>query len=127
MHTIFLCSVLFLNCYPVTFLSIHYFILVLILSRCTASKYLVINSFAKPKFFSFLKSPFQNFIPSVGLQDGDIIIFFVCTDLIRQVSSVGPSKVINSSSTWFICSRSVAKAVINSCCGIFIPPDQVIQ
>lgn len=34
------------------------------------------------QFIAFGESPFQNTVPAIGLQDGDIVIFFVLADML---------------------------------------------
>jgi len=44
---------------------------------------------AQSVFLAFLESFFQYLIPAVGLQDGDIVIFFVFTDLFGDLHALG--------------------------------------
>ena len=50
------------------------------LSMCTASKYFVMNSLLNPSFSPFANALFQNFIPAIGLKNGDVIFFFILAD-----------------------------------------------
>ena len=44
--------------------------------------------FGEAKGLPFFKGSFQDIIPPVGLQNGDIIVFLVLADLIRQFHSL---------------------------------------
>ena len=58
------------------------------LSMCTASKYLVINSWLRPSASPVFESAFEYLVPAVGLQNGDIIIFLEFTDLVGNLHTL---------------------------------------
>ncbi len=58
------------------------------LSMCTASKYLVINSLVRPSASPFFESSFEDFVPAVGLQDRDIIIFLELADFVGDLHTL---------------------------------------
>ncbi len=68
-------------------LGIHHFILMIDTFHVHRVKIFGNEFLAQTQFISFFEGPFQNCIPPVGLQNGNIIFFFVLTDFFRNFHS----------------------------------------